>query len=146
MSLFYHLLGAGIPTLEDVVTVTTQNITHGTSGAGGAKAGIRFNVDGTVDKREGATYTQISASTDWVVPQPYADTYHIKWEAGSGACDVTPFAASTWTAMAAGPYEWREEEDSGSADSASVVISISNDGGSTTLDSATITLTADDTP
>lgn len=33
-----------------------------------AYAGIRVNADGTIDKREGSTYTQIDAATDWAIP------------------------------------------------------------------------------
>lgn len=143
MALFDDAGGAA----ADVVTVSGESVSHGTGGAGGAKAGVRFNTDGTVDRRNGGTYTQIDSGTDWVIPNStYTGTYHIKWEAGTGACDVTPFAVSTWTAMSTGPHEWREEEDGGSSDSCSITISISDDGGSTTLDSAVYSLTADDTP
>ena len=40
----------------------------GTSVSHAVKAGIRINTDGTIDKREGASYTQLAANTDWIIP------------------------------------------------------------------------------
>ena len=35
--------------------------------------GIRINADGTVDKLENVTYTQLDASTDWIIPNSAAN-------------------------------------------------------------------------
>lgn len=140
---FIPLIVSGKP---ETVTVSGETIEHG-SGGGGAYAGVRFNLDGTIDKREGGTYSQIDTATDWVRPESvYAGTYHLRWTQTSGSVGVSPFAAGVWTAMSGGPHEWYEVEVGGSIDSCSITIDVSDDGGTTTLDSGLFQLTADDTP
>lgn len=100
---------------------------------------------GQVDKREGSTYTQIDTTTDWVIPNSAAgDGYHIKctitsdiggdpgFTGGSGTgswLSLTGVTSRFWIAEPPGPY---------GADSKDITftLEISDDGGSTTLDSA----------
>ena len=67
MLLQWFLAAAGGSQAADVVNVDGHTITHG-SGGGGATAGVRFNLDGTVDRLQGAVYTQIDVAADWVRP------------------------------------------------------------------------------
>jgi hypothetical protein len=54
---------------------SAQDIDSGAS----ATAGFRFNTDGTVDRLQGSSYTQISAATDWIIPNQAADsTYDVR--------------------------------------------------------------------
>ena len=56
-------------------------------------SGIRFNTDGTVDKRENASYTQISAASDWIIPNSAAPSdYEVRV---SGAPPGDAFTNST---------------------------------------------------
>lgn len=57
-----------IPTggIGGVVTVSGEAVND--SDSGGATGGIRFNSDGTIDKLEGASYSQIDSGTDWIIP------------------------------------------------------------------------------
>lgn len=57
---------AGVVTLsgETVSTVSEE------------KAGIRVNTDGTIDKIEGGTTTQIDTGTDWIIPNGAAHSLH----------------------------------------------------------------------
>jgi len=64
------LLGLLAPILSTPIgTVTLSGEGIGDSqSAQAAIAGIRFNADGTVDKREAGVYTQIDSATDWIIP------------------------------------------------------------------------------
>lgn len=69
----------------DGATVFTQDFG---AGANECKSGVRFNADGTVDmfENEGSdVYTQIDASTDWIIPNLASTgaTYWIKAEEDS---------------------------------------------------------------
>ena len=47
-----------------VETLDGEHVSHSVNSPSSANAGVRINSDGTVDKREGGTYTQID-SPDW---------------------------------------------------------------------------------
>lgn len=70
LSTFYKLL---------TVTISGEFLSHSVSNGNTAKSGIRFNSDGTVDKREGDTYTQVDSSTDWRIPNGSGTGYYIKF-------------------------------------------------------------------
>lgn len=77
-------------------TVTLTNATITDSGAAPARALVIINSDGTVDKREGGTVTQINASTDWIIPNAKASgDYEAKWDLISG--DAPTGATGGWT-------------------------------------------------
>lgn len=77
------------------------------------------------------------------------DTYHIKWEAHDtlAAPGTTPFAVSTWTLLTgAGPFTWSHSASAPDIHTRGIKLFISNDAGSTTLQSADLSITADATP
>lgn len=66
------------------VHLTDANIN---SSGGGAlqRVYIRFNTDGTVDRRIGDTYTQINELTDWIIPNTDANSsYEVGHSARTG--------------------------------------------------------------
>ena len=76
-------------------TVTLTNATITDSGGAPARALVIINSDGTVDKREGGSVSQINASTDWIIPNGKADSnYEAKWDLISG--DAPTGATGGW--------------------------------------------------
>lgn len=110
------------------------------SNPAGSTATFTINADGT--------HTSLSGDTQWVTPNPPGETYWIRWQSGGGKTpDVTPFAINTWVQITgAGPFSWSESASSPDVDTANFNLLISNDGGTTTLDSGIVTLQADATP
>ena len=89
MSLFFLLPSAGVAT----VTLTDATISHVTA-APAAVALVTINTDGTVDKTEGVTVTQLNPTTDWIIPNEKASSqYEVKWDVISG---TTPNTKTTW--------------------------------------------------
>lgn len=96
--------------------VTVSGETVNSTGAGTAIAGIVVNADGTIDKIESGSTTQIDAATDWVIPNALASSlYEVRvtsvnhnggpgWLSSPGA-DGTWFDLSTdrtWSIQAIG--------------------------------------------
>lgn len=69
------------------------------------RSGIRINTDGTIDKYLGTlsggyTYTQIDASTDWIIPNGSASSsYEVKLDVTSGTPNFSSASTATWLAM-----------------------------------------------
>ena len=121
------------------ITLSGQSVSE--VGAGEQIAGIRINTDGTIDQRTAlATYTQIDASTDWIIPNSAAAdaTYHVKWTPGVGDPLTTGSdSTGTWLELNTN-REWFLKDTAALTHQAT--LAISNDGGTTTLDSATYNL------
>jgi hypothetical protein len=123
-----------------LVTVTNAAISS-TSGSP-ATAGVRINSDGTVDKREQAVYTQINASTDWIIPNGAAGHY-VRCTATGDPLSVGSSATGSWLATSGSPEWFLTNGSGGTTENASLTIEIASDsGGTDILDSATITLAA----
>jgi hypothetical protein len=131
-----------------VVTVSGELITHFTTGAT-ATAGVRVNTDGTIDKLVGAVYTQIDASTDWIIPNIEASsTYEVRitnvsWTQGS-SFDTEASPAEVWISMAAN-REWSIVDATSTglgAKSLTFDIEIRYDGGAV-LDAGSFSMSAD---
>lgn len=69
------------------------------------RSGIRINTDGTIDKYlgtvgSGYTYTQIDASTDWIIPNSAASSiYQVKLDVTSGSPNFSSDSTGLWLAM-----------------------------------------------
>ena len=123
-----------------IVTLSGASITHN-GGGGGATAGIRFNADGTVDKREGGTYTQISSTTDWISPNGLATSdYEVRYTSASKAFDTEAAAEDTWIALGSN-REWNLSA-SGDVDGLTCTFEIRIGG--VTQDTGAYSFTADD--
>lgn len=127
-----------------VVTVSGESLSHVVGNGNDATAGIRVMRDGTLEKVEGVVETQIDAATDWIIPNSKGFTgYHVKFSKGA----LDPAAAGgdaidTWHAIdtTVRTIWWTEFSDD-STQSATLTVAISDDGGTTTLDSGTFPIT-----
>ena len=106
MSLFFFLPTS--PAQSGVVTLSGE---LGIFGLDTQLVGVRFNTDGTVDKRI-ATYTQIDVSTDWIIPNTAASgSYEVmtdNWAdtgGSGGGFNAAAAAEGVWIALTAN-REW----------------------------------------
>ena len=77
------------------------------------EAGIRVNVDGTIDKRiQSTSYSQIDASTDWVIPNGAASTDYefrvtnVVWNSGASFNIIDASPEDVWINLTGGALEW----------------------------------------
>lgn len=132
---------AAVSVAAGEVTVSGEAVSD--SDSGGATCSIIFRSDGTVDKIEGATTTQIDSGTDWIIPNGDASSdYDVRATSiSSGTSDT--FAAEgaaedVWIDLGS-DREWRFTESSPfGAHDISCTFEIRFDGGSV-LDSASYT-------
>lgn len=129
-----------------VVTVSGEIISHSVANGSTARAGLRVNTDGTIDKLEGTTYTQIDASTDWRIPNGSGTGYYVKYT--KGLLDPAPtynpdsITLDTWYEITTSYRIGYEESTNDSEDSGTITAHISDDGGTSTLDTGAFPLTA----
>lgn len=111
-------------------TVTISGETISDTGGAPARATVIFNTDGTVDKRESTTVTQIDSATDWIIPNVYAGSlYEIKYELDSGdALTETNMVVSTWADMGTTRTMGYATSDPGT-ESGTITVSIRFNGG-----------------
>jgi len=132
------------------VVILTGGLIADTRTDGNSFAGIRVNDDGTIDKRTSlGGYQQISASTDWIIPNVLADdTYDVRivnvvWNAGSSFW-IQAAGENVWTHLGF-PREWSvidtDPTATGNQD-VEFTLQIRRNGGSV-IDSASFQLTAD---
>lgn len=131
--------GAGIGT----ITVSGATISDNDSVV--ARAGVRVNNDGTIDRNVGGTYTQISASTDWIIPNAHPGlTYHARLTVSSGDGPTAGSSINVWHLTNDSP-NWYIENTANDIQNGTWLIEISGDGGETVEDSGSYTVTADNT-
>lgn len=108
--------------------------------------GLRVNSDGTIDRHRNGSYSQIDALTDWIIPNSAASdkTYHVKGDWTGDSLLAGSAATGTWLNVSTNPH-WllRDTTADDGAQTGTLTLSISDDGGSTTLDSATYAFSAD---
>jgi hypothetical protein len=125
-----------------VVTVSGETITN--SDVAITDTGVRFNASGIVEKRIDGGYFQIDNSTDWVVPNGDNDggyTVELVVTSGDSPDAGDTFGSGTWNSVGDGQSrEWYFNANG----SGTWTISISDDGGSSTLDSGAYIVTHDD--
>lgn len=153
MNPLHHMIaGGGL----GKVTVSGGSVSDDDFSAGSSVAicGFRWNTDGTVDKLEGASYTQVSASTDWV--QPNAKSNRRYWihatQVSYNEVQETPSifetldgTMDTWLELTTA-REWKNTLNSNSAGAGDnswvITVSIASDSaGTNVLDSANYTMT-----
>lgn len=130
---------------EPLVTVTLSGAVILGTGNPTGTAGLRVNSDGTIDRyrSQDGVWTQINASTDWIIPNSAASekTYHVKYYAATGT-SPSGSPLNTWLNVSTNPA-WTLT--TGTTASYNGTLSISDDGGSTTLTSAVFALSAQGT-
>lgn len=99
---FMHMDAMPAATAEPtVVTLSGSTAIHITSTL--ARGGFIFNNDGTVDRVRGFAVTQISAGTDWIIPNGSASVdYQIRCHVISGPLDGTSSAVETFLTLDSG--------------------------------------------
>lgn len=124
------------------ITVSGETISHSVSNGNTARAAVRVNVDGTIDKLVNVTFTQIDASTDWRIPNANGAGFWVQFT--KGILDPAPNYNPDSTVLGT----WYEldtvsrrvgYEDSGpdSESSGTITVKISDDSsGSPVLDQA----------
>jgi hypothetical protein len=135
--------------LAYVVTLSGESCSDGGTAPGTVTCGFRVNSDGTIDQQEGGLYTQVDSGTDWVIPNDADATFHVRFtqtgynETGSGDATATG-TLNTWLALSSnreltldGTTAMFQDLDA----EWTVTIEISDDGGSTVLDSGTYIMT-----
>jgi hypothetical protein len=129
--------GAGI-----VVQLNPVAATDAAAAPSAATAGIRFNTDGTVDKRESASYTQVNSATDWIIPNGAASSdYEVRYTGHSGDAFTTEAAAEdTWIALSSNRL-WQLSKNTAGFYSCTCTFEIRKGTGAT-IDTALCTFTA----
>lgn len=117
-------------------TVTVSGETVTSSGS----AGIRVNTDGTIDSRKGSgpTYAQIDASTDWIIPNSASGikTYHVRLDINESNMHASSDSMNTWLEINTAREWWHVS----SGLTRNGTLRVSDDGGSTDLDTGTYSL------
>lgn len=137
--------GAALP--GGTVTLSGEAIADQAGGDRLYRAALVIRTDGTLDKIENTTTTQIDSGTDWIDPNGDASAdFEFKYELDSGdALDVSSsVAASTWLAVSSDIFlEQRWAAGAGIGSKASTItVSVRFDGGSV-IDTGVFTLTAE---
>ena len=105
------------------------------------QAGVRVNSDGTIDKRETASYTQIDAATDWKIPNsvPTGANVRIRCTDNNANLHASSDATGSWLLLTVDREWWVEQSGSVGSKALDITLEISLDGGSTVHDSASYT-------
>lgn len=100
-------------------------------------AGVRINADGTVDKREDGTYTQIDSATDYVIPNgAVTGSERFRCTDNNANLDAGSSATGTWLAA---PCEWFISNAAAPIKNLDIDIEISILGDTTTDDTGNFT-------
>jgi len=131
------------PGASGTVTLSGETINDIGSGNRPYRAALVVYTDGTCDKIENLTTTQIDSSTDWIIPNGDASSLHeVRYTNRTGSpLDVTTsLAEDTWGFISSNRFfEQRLDGISIEGFSSSFTVEIRYNGGSV-LDSATYAL------
>lgn len=140
--------GSHHDTLVPVITVSGETITHSVSNGNTARAAVQVVIDGTMNKIEGTTTTQIDASTDWRIPNANGAGFWVQFT--KGGLDPAPNynpdsrVLGTWYELDTGAFRigWQETADD-TQNGGVMTVKISDDSsGSPVLDQANYPCTA----
>ena len=128
---------------QGLVTVSGEIITNADFGT--VLAGVRFNLSGIVERNIDGNRNQIDSSTDWIIPNSSSSgprEFHIRALQNATSGSGTRVGTLNVWELLTSSREWTiQKSDSGIA-TWDLDIEISDDGGSTTLDTALYELTA----
>jgi hypothetical protein len=137
--------GGHIAGSSAVVTVSGQAVSN-TDGPGPVAAQIRFTSTGIVQRGLGGSYAQVDSATDWIIPNSASagpGAYHIRAtlnaQTGSGTRTGT---LGSWLALTS-TRTWELSKPTAGIATWDLDIEISDDGGSTTLDTGLYELTVE---
>lgn len=102
MNLLFAILLKGF----NFVLTLNGSLIRSTGGAN-QESGIRFNSDGTVDSKKNAVYAQLTAATNWIIPNSGGGgAYQVRFTNHSGTVFTTLAATEdTWIDLSA-DREW----------------------------------------
>lgn len=130
------------------ITLTGTSVVNVTTPSSTAVTGYRVHSDGRVfsikssDGYGNIVVAQILSSTDWIIPNIDSGdaTYHFQFTKNSGdTLDGGSDPIGSWEANNSGFLEWYF--DSAVDEAYNATIEVSDDAGSTTIDSAVIVIT-----
>jgi len=121
----------------DSATITDDAITETTADV---KSTIRFQSDGTVDYLRTAN-SNSSDVYNWVLPVENAGNYHVRGTVTDSPTSASVVLPSGWRALTSSiTYGiFKNTVGSNYDDSCTMLLELSDDGGSTTLESASVT-------
>ncbi len=141
------LLGSHISSpaqIAGVVTVSGENATDIAVNRN-ARATIVLRQDGTIDKIEDTTITQVDAATDWIIPNIAAPSnYQFRYTglAGDPLDGSTSAAEDVWRAASVGDFFFEQRATADPEDFTSTITIQVRKGTGPVLDSATFILHA----
>lgn len=130
------------------ITVSGETIAHSVGNGSVARAAVTVIIDGTIDKIEGTTLTQIDASTDWRIPNGNGAGFWVQYT--KGVLDPAPnydpdsTTLGTWYELdvTSRRIGWEESADD-TANGGTITVKISDDSsGTPVLDQANYPCTA----
>jgi hypothetical protein len=145
--MFGRLLACAVGSLPSVTVTLTNSSTASfdvSSPYDSSKCGVRFNSDGTKDEWNDGNLAQADSGTDWIIPNQGAAwaTYHVKLDSfGPDSLHASSSAVGSWLPISG--VQWFMIETGAGSFSGSGTVRISDDGGSTTLDTMTLSCTID---
>ena len=90
---------------DDVLTLTGGTLSTATRAGAIAIKDLKFDQDGNVyEKDTPGSYTQLEASTDWVVPETDAEDFQIRYISASGTGLSSSGTENVWHLMSAGDF------------------------------------------
>jgi len=141
---FLPYLAAAVIQRGAALALSGEVISHTASDPTQARAHVIFNSDGTVDKREGGTITQLDTGTDWIIPNDAADTlYEVRYTGLTGtAFGVSAANADVWIDLSSNRTWGYTNTTNGTTDTGDATFEIRIGGGGPLVVSATYDLTA----
>jgi hypothetical protein len=122
------------------VIYTLSGETVSPTGSPDQTAGIRFNSDGTVDKNENGTYSQIDSVTDWAIPNNGATgSERVRYTSHVGDAYTSEAAAENVYVAISGNPQWFLTDSTMAGPSNTATFQI-DDGAGNVLASASYTL------
>lgn len=131
----------------DVVTITGGTLSTAERAGSIAIKDLKFDQDGNVyEKSTPGSYTQVEASTDWVVPETDALAFQVRYTNPSGSV-TSSGTEDVWHLLSAGDFVMTVADNSpgdGTTDG-TFTIEVRLFNGGAVLDAGTYTLKADRT-
>jgi hypothetical protein len=130
LQLYSLLSGSSI-----VITISGDLGSHLVSNGSTARSGYRVNADGTIDERQGTSFFQVDSATDWRVPNGSGSGFHVRFSTILLSSDPDVGTLDTWLEITSDREFYYQETTDDTESSGTILIEISDDGGSTVLDS-----------
>lgn len=142
MSILLHMVANTLHLGGDRLRIDSATITDDaiTETAADVKSTIRFQSDGTVDYLRTANSNSTNVY-NWVLPVENAGNYYVRGTVTSSPTSASITLPSGWRALTSSSTYgiFKNTVGSNYDDSCTMLLELSDDGGSTTLESASVT-------